>query len=270
VTGHESRLHSPGHREDRPVLLAYVDESGNTGPLTTRGASQTYTLGSVLIHADRWPAAFEELLSFRRRLKEKFGLPLRSEIKANYLRHNSGDLRSLALGPGARYIMYRAHLRMLQHLPARAFAIVVDKRTTKASPSGYFDIAWEALLQRLERTSNHEQATFTVVHDEGENDAIRKWVRRARRYLTAGSAFGSGSLQMAAGLLVDDPTPRRSHHSYFIQLTDLVAYAAFRAHIPPGRTSTVCPPSMWDEIGPATHTAVTRLVPRSRPGVVLR
>jgi len=252
------------------MLVAYVDESGNTGDVNS-GGSLTYALGSVLIDADRWPGAFDEMLLFRRRLRDSFGLPMRAEVKASYLLRNGGDLRPLGLGPGARRIIYRAHMRVLTQLPARAFAIVVDKRPGHRMPSGPFDLAWEGLLQRLERTSTEERATFAIFHDEGEDDAIRKWVRRARRHLTAGSAYGLGSFTNPARLIVDDPVPRRSKQSYFIQMADLVAYAAFRAVIAPGPAiAQVCPQGMWDEIGPATHSAVARLVPRSRPGIVLR
>ncbi len=253
------------------MLLAYIDESGNTGPVPA-GGSLTYALGCVLVDADQWPDAFDELLDFRRRIRTKFGVPMRAEVKANYLLRNSGDLRPLALGPGARRVIYRAHLESLSTLPARAFAVVVDKRSrTNAAPDAIFDLAWEALLQRLERTSSHEKATFAVLHDERENDAIRRWTRRSRRYLTAGSALGSGTLSNPARRLVDDPVPRKSSGSYFIQLADLVAYASFRAVVPPGGSiATVCPSDMWDSIGPATHTAVASLRPRSRPGIVLR
>ncbi len=179
--------------------------------------------------------------------------------------------RPVNLGVGARHVIYRAHLRVLQQLPVRAFGIVVDKRGRNLSPAGCFDLAWEGLLQRLERTSSRENVTFVVIHDEGENDAVRRWVRRARRYLTAGSAFGTGGLQLAARLLIDEPVPRRSSQSYFIQAADLVAYAAFRAVVPPSAgIARICPEQMWDEIGPATHKPVSSLKQRSRPGIVLR
>lgn len=257
--------------DDASVLLAYIDESGNTGAVLT-GGSLTYTLGCVLVEADIWPDAFDQMLDFRRRIKAKFGIQMRSEIKANYLLRNSGDLRRYALGPEARRIIYRAHMSVLAQLPARAFAVVVDKRKEPAlSPTGYFDRAWETLLQRLERTSYYEKATFAVLHDEGEDDAIRRWVRRSRRHLTSGSAFGPGLLTNPARRLVDDPVPRRSSQSYFIQLADLVAYAAFRAVIPPGPTlAQVCPDTTWDAIGTATHAPVAGLKPRSKPGIVLR
>lgn len=252
------------------MLIAYVDESGNTGP-PNAGGSLTFTLGCVLVDAERWPHTFDQLLSFRRRVREKFGIRMRSEIKANYLLRNAGDLRPYNLGEGARKIVYRAHLRALAMVQVRAFAIVVDKRNSNASPTECFTTAWETLLQRLERTSKYEHSAFQVMHDEGENDAIRRHVRKARRYLTAGSAYGTGTLSNPAAFLVDDPVPRQSNHSYFIQLADLLAYAAFRSVIPPGpNIASVCPPSMWTEVGAATHTAVARLRPRAAPGIVYR
>ncbi|GAB3889261.1 DUF3800 domain-containing protein [Terrabacter terrigena] len=254
------------------MLLAYVDESGNTGD-PAAGGSHTYTLGCVLVDAETWTPAFDELVQLRRRLKAHFGLKVRDEVKANFLLRGSGALRGLGLGPRGHYVIYRAHLQTLARMPGtRAFAIVVDKRHGKwQSATQTFDLGWEGLLQRLTLTSRYEQASFMVMHDQGEDEAVRKWVRRSRRYLTAGSAFGTGRLTFKADRLVDDPSPRLSHQSYFIQMADLVAYAAFRAHIPPSASlATTCPPTMWDEIGTATHAAVNSRVARAKPGIVIR
>ena len=252
------------------MLIAYIDESGNTGD-PSKGGSMTFTLGCVLVDADTWPETFDSLLRFRRRLRDKFGIHMRAEIKANYLLRNGGDLRRYALGHGARHMIYRAHMRVLADLGVRAFAIVVDKRANYTNPAACFDLAWEGLLQRLERTSTYESTRFIVVHDEGENDAVRRWVRRARRHLTAGSAYGGGTIVAPAALLIDDPVPRQSTQSYFIQVADLLAYAAFRSVVPPGRNiETICPQGMWGEVGDATHRKVAALKPRAAAGIVLR
>lgn len=252
------------------MLLAYIDESGNTGAVGS-GGSLTYTLGCVLVDADLWPSAFDEILDFRRRVKTKFGVHMRAEIKAQYLTRSSGDLRPYALGAGARHLIYRAHMSVMTQLPARAFAVVVDKRNQALTPAQCFDMAWETLLQRLERTSTYEKCTFAVLHDEGDNDAVRRWVRQSRRFLTSGSIYGGGQNNNPARRLVDDPVPRKSNQSYFIQLADLVAYAAFRSVVPPGgNIARVCPQSMWDHIGTATHAAVNIRKPRAAQGIVLR
>ncbi|NMO56757.1 DUF3800 domain-containing protein [Actinoplanes sp. TBRC 11911] len=251
------------------MLIAYIDESGNTGDID-QGGSLTYSLGCVLVNSQAWPESFNDLLMFRRRVRDKFGIPMRVELKANYLLRNGGPIRDLGLAPAARNVIYRAHMRVLTDLGARVFGVVIDKRNTIAQPAAVFDLAWETLLQRLERASFYGRQPFMIMHDEGEDLQIRKLVRRARRYLTAGSMYGAGSLVNAAKKLIDDPVPRRSDHSYFIQLADLVAYAAFRNTVAPGRNiATVCPQGMWHEIGAAIRTETNRFS-GGTPGIVVR
>jgi hypothetical protein len=255
------------------VLIAYVDESGNTGNIS-EGGSETFTLGCLLIHSRDWPASFDALLAFRRRIRDRFGVPMRAEIKASHLLRCSGVIRDLGLAPAVRRLIFRAHMRELENLNTKAFGIVIDKRTSTATPDHIFDLGWETLLQRLERASqfagHDEDGPFMIMHDEGENDQIRRLVRKARRRLTAGSAYGPGSLSHAAWKLIDDPVPRRSEQSYFIQLTDLVAYAAFRDTVPPSKNvATVCPGTMWQEIGDAIRAETNYLKPGT-PGIVVR
>ena len=50
--------------------------------------------------------------------------------------------------------------------------------------------------------------------------------------------------------LLDDPVSRNSTQSYFVQLADLAAYAAFRRHYPPpARPVQIVPKMMWSELG---------------------
>lgn len=252
------------------MFIAYVDETGDTGSLTKSGASQCYALGCVLVNLDAWPDAFDGIIEFRRRVRGTFGLPMRAEVKANYLIRSSGPLRKIGLPPAQRNVIYRAHLRTLNDLGARAFAVVVDKRRENRSPSDTFHVAWEALLNRLERTSTYESSPFMIIHDEGENDAVRRVGRKARRHLTAGRRYGGGSFTLPAKALIDDPVPRTSKNSYFIQMADLVAYAGWRAYMPPSTSvAAVAPGDIWGDLGNAIHRDVNR-ISGGTPGVVLR
>lgn len=154
-------------------------------------------------------------------------------------------------------------MRMHAKLPARTFAVLIRKpelRTVRpdANPR---DIAWEYMLQRLERVMSKERTTMLLVHDEGEQATIRKLARKARRAGTAGSAFGTGTLKVPARLLIDDPVPRDSRQSYFLQLADLAAYAAYRHLYPaPSRAGvTLVPSGMWLELGEAIHRPANQL-----------
>lgn len=249
--------------------MAYADESGDTG--RAKGSSLTYSVGCVLVDVDDWPDAFNGLLEFRRRIRDTYRVPMRAEIKATTLVGGGGPLRPLNLSPSERSLIYRAHLREMHQLKLRAFAVVIDKRSPDLDGVNIGELAWTTLLERLERVSFYEKTGFSLTHDEGEDLLIRKVARKARRRITAGSAYGTGSLTLKAKHLVDDPVPRRSDTSYFVQLADLVAYAGFRTLIVPGKNvAAVVPQFMWRQLGDAVHKPVNSLRSGQEPGVLVR
>lgn len=248
------------------MRLAYVDESGDTGAVAN-GGSRTFTLGCVLVRASQWPAVFDQLIAFRRFIKVRFGVPVRAEIKANYLLRNGGPFRDLGLGEQARAAIYRLHLRLQPKLGIHTMAVVIDK--TKLAPGvDPHERAWTYLFQRLERLAHTDRDTVVVVHDEGEPKAIRRLARKARRAGAAGSMFGTGALPRPFVGLVDDPVERNSRESYLLQLADLNAYAAFRATVPAKSARTVSIVPSWDELGAARYGLANRLA-GGPPGIVL-
>jgi Protein of unknown function (DUF3800) len=130
------------------------------------------------------------------------------------------------------------------------------------------DVAWEFMLQRLERFTTSSDTNVLLVHDEGYAHRVRTLTRKARRAGGAGSMFGTGHLHLPARLIVDDPVPRSSDQSYFLQAADLVAYAAFRRYYPPPpRPGLIVTTTMWDELGSARLWEVNRNI-GGPPGIV--
>lgn len=248
------------------MLIAYVDESGNTG------SSLTYTLGCVLVEAEVWPETFDNLISFRRFLRARFQVPVRAEMKANYLLRNEGPFKALALPEAQRRIIYRQTMRLHAKIGLRTFAVVVRKKEMVEHDSALNarDVAWDYMLQRLRNQTVKPPlgpTTLLLIHDEGEQATIRKLARKARRAGTAGSQFGTGYLKIPFAKLVDDPVSRDSRHSYFIQMADMAAYAAFRRlYPPPPRLVQIVPQSTWDELGDARFDPVA--ASKDPPGIV--
>ncbi|MCA2264788.1 DUF3800 domain-containing protein [Mycobacterium marseillense] len=258
------------------MILAYVDETGDTGDPALGGSSNCYGLGCVLVETDKWSDVFTAVLSLRRNIRARYGIGVRKELKANYLIRGSSHLRDLNLSPNDRHVIYRSHFRVLQQVAepfgVRAFGIVVDKQASPwSSPQDTFDMAWITLLQRLERTSTKRAAELMVIHDQGEDKRVMQAVRRARRHLPAGLHWGTGSVVNPAKYFVEDAIPRSSANSYFVQIADLVAYAAWRTHQHPSPgAAAVCPHTTWNLLGEAIHTPVTSVKPGNAIGVVLR
>lgn len=241
------------------MFFAYVDDSGNSG--APPAGTLSYSLGCVLMEAAKWPALFDDLIAHRRFLWANFGIPVRAELKANYLLRNGGPHFSRhPLSEGARYRVYRGLMRLARKLELKVFGVVVKKdimqqRGILTDPR---QIAWDWMLQRLERFSTKGTTPLLLIHDEGDSLLIRKATRKARRAGTAGSRFGTGVLQVPARFIVDDPVPRQSSQSYFVQLADLAAYAAFRYVYPPGaKLAQIVPTGMWDELGTARFLPVS-------------
>jgi hypothetical protein len=263
------------------VLLAYVDESGDPFGDPAQRGSAAYALGVVVVRDLEWADAFDALINMRRNLKATFGIPARAEVKAAYLVRNEGAMKGLGLSGSQRRYIYRRHFQVMERSSVRAFAIVVDKqRLTQAHDLHRTrELVWNTLFQRLslmhDRDDGSRLSPVLLVHDEGEELTIRKYARRARRYLTAGSAFGTGSIRLSERWLIDDPVSRQSDHSLFVQCADLVAYAATKRLFPGGaRATRVCPPSTWDALGSAIHRPVNALAisrgAAQTPGIVPR
>ena len=231
----------------RRMYLAYVDESGNIG-LGAKG-TKTFTLACVIVDTAKWVETFEALLRYRRYLKRKYGLPMRAEVKANYLLGNRQSFAELGLSEGARRKIYRQFLSLQQTLGLICFAIVIRKDLMVDGGIGCREKAWEFLFQRLERFTTNEKAEMILMYDEGEGEIVRAIARKARRAGLVSSMYGAGYLKRPASLIFDNAVPKKSHQSYFIQLADLNAYAAFRRlYPPPLKVLQIVPTDTWDAL----------------------
>ena len=247
------------------MYLAYIDESGSSGDIA-KGASLTYTLGCVLVTSARWKKVLDGLIGYRRYLKDRFGVPVRAEVKANYLIRNAGVFRGLGLSEQARHSIYRGSMRLCPKLGIHAFGIVIKKQHVYSGDP--HDYAWTFLMQRLERLTRDDTQVL-IVHDEGNDARVRAIARRARRAGIAGSAFGTGYIKVPFSSLVEDPVSRKSHESLFLQVADMVAYSAFRrVYPPPQRKVNIVPTLMWDELGAARLSAVNQRSGGPSPGIV--
>jgi hypothetical protein len=230
--------------QERPVgaEFAYIDETGDTGAVAN-GGSRTYTLGCVLVPMHRWTDSLDYLINLRRNLKTTYGLKMSQEVKANHLVGVKSVYRELGLGDGQVRDIYRRHVDATVQSCSGVGAVVIHKSEINRSDIDVFATAWEYLFTRLRKRTEERQQPLVIVHDQGEEDRVRKHLRRFRRANWQGAQYGS------ARLLVEDPVPRNSQHSYFIQVADLIAYAASRNAVPAtGKTTRVCDATMWDRL----------------------
>lgn len=241
--------------------FAYIDESGNTGD-PKKGGTRTYTLGCLLVPMDRWTDRLDVMVEARRAIAKRYGVRMGDELKANYLLRGRGPLQDLRLGDGQRRDIYQGLLGTANLVGSKTFAVVIDKEHPRMAGRDPFDPSWTYLLQRLRIRSENMGHPIIVVHDDGEAVKVRAVLRRFRRF-----SYAPGGRQVEARLLIEDPIPRASESSYFIQAADLIAYAAFRRiQPPPASRASVCSAAMWDKL----EASWMREASRSRAdGIVL-
>ena len=221
----------------RKVYICYFDESGDPGYINS--LTSAYSLGGVLVQDKSWLRALDDIIRFRRFLRRTFGLQMRDELKASYLIHNNGPFEKLNLGDEIRIKIYDMALKLLTKMNEgqgiHVFAVVIDKKemvNRERQSENPLRIAWDKATERLERFTDAKRDTCTIFPDEGNHVAIRTIIRKKRRISIVPSRYGTPPLSRPASLVVEDPSMRISRTSYFIQLADLIAYAAHRAIYP--------------------------------------
>ncbi len=176
-------------------------------------------------------------------MRATFGLQMREEIHAATMISHPGPLVRIARNDRLTIIRL-----FLDELAKMSFLSVINVRVDKqGKPAGYdpFERAWEALIERFENTLSWRnfprpnnllgQDVGMIFCDAADEAALRGLYRRMRAYNPIPhmrQSFASGYRQLPLTRIVEDPTIRHSHHSYFIQAADTAAFALYQHYAP--------------------------------------
>jgi hypothetical protein len=214
------------------MYLLYVDESGDIG--INGSPSRYFVLSGFVVHELKWNETLETIITFRKHLRNKYGLKLREEIHSAVFIHKPGEMRRIA--KSLRLRILREAIDFQAALPdINIINIVVDK-SGKAQEYDVFDTAWSTLVQRFHNTISYRnfpgpqnaQDFGLLVVDQTDEKKLRNLVRKMRKYNPIPNRGGVGYRSMPITTLVEDAVHRNSLHSYFIQLADINAFFLFQ------------------------------------------
>lgn len=219
----------------------YVDESGDAGMVNS--PTRYFVLTGIVVHELRWAPYLEQLISFRHRMRDTFGLRAREEFHAAGMLTKPGPL--VRIKRQDRLTMIRSFANELANMPdLNIVNVVVDKQG--AAPDDYdpFAMAWKILTQRLDNTMRYrnfrgpanQDERGMILADHTNDKKLMQLTRQMRRYnpIPNQPKFGLGYRDMPISVLVDDPSFRNSAHSYFIQAADLAAFLLYQRIAPNG------------------------------------
>ncbi|HPF34887.1 MAG TPA: DUF3800 domain-containing protein [Candidatus Krumholzibacteria bacterium] len=207
--------------------IAYYDESGDDG--YPEFSSPLFVLTTCYLHYGNWQEAVDRCTGFRRYLKDTYGLPVKFEIHTRPLLLNKRPYRALGLATEQRISIVSDACRLIAHLPLRIINVAIIKRNISGNDYGVLDRAFTYSIQRIENdldpTRNPERR-FLIITDPGRLGIMRKTARRVRKFNYIPSRFGSAYRQEIR-TLIEDPLPKDSKESHFIQICDLVSYIVY-------------------------------------------
>lgn len=216
-----------GNRTIR-MHIAYYDEAGDDG--FPKYSSPLFVLTVLYLHYMNWKPAFEQVQDFRRKLRSSYGLPVKTEMHAKYFMLNKDPYTALKLSDQTRIDIVGLFCDLIASLDVRIINIAIVKPRILKQDYEVLDTALKYSVQRIEndlKPAVDAQNKFLIITDEGRVGKMRKTTRRVQRINYIPSKFGASSYRSDIRALIEDPLPKNSAESHFIQLADVVAQIVY-------------------------------------------
>lgn len=210
------------------MWLAYYDESGDDG--YPRFSSPLFALSALYMHYTDWKADYQAIRDVRRQLKKSYGLPVKQEIHTKYLLLNKGPYKKLNLSDADRIAIVDACCHLIASLSAQAINVCIVKPRVKKTDYEVLRTALTYSVQRIEndlKPWDDPEHQFLIITDSGRVGKMRKTTRRVQVFNPIPSKLTRGSYRREIQALIEDPLPKDSKESYFIQLSDVLAYVVY-------------------------------------------
>ncbi len=211
--------------------ILYVDESGDAGKFE-EGISQNsrhFILSGLIVSQDDWLQCLEGLKSFRKFIKQEYGLNLKEEIHASELIRVNKIEAYRKIKKRKRIEIFK---KFIEELPiifnkGKVINICIDKSKFD-STRDIQELAWGRLIQRFNTfLSKSVRDKGIIISDTTDEVLVRGLLRKMRIYNPVPSHYG-GTRNIPTDNILEDPFLRDSKHSYFIQAVDTIAQALYR------------------------------------------
>jgi hypothetical protein len=223
------------------MYLVYVDESGDDG--LRPGGTDWFVISGVIVHESYWNEIFQRFLDLRRNLSRSFSIPQRIAFHATDIVNGHGDFHHSKYGLNAhdRFDLYRQIIEFLAQLQEiRVLNVCIRKRQIPSPNAQVFEWAWEKFIQRFQTFLERGGSGLDTDNDYGflltdrtHDVQLRRLMRKLRAFNYVPSMIpGAPRRKLLVTRLLDDPIPRESTQSYFVQMADLIAYALARKVFP--------------------------------------
>jgi len=207
------------------MYLAYFDESGDDG--YPKYSSELFVLTSAYFHHQKWQEIFNSIKEFRKQLKQVFSIPIKLEFKAREFILNKNPYRDLNISNDNKKRVFNLIADFLGNTDVKFINIVINKKKIPGQEYPVLENAMKFNIQRIENDLAIDPLNkFLIITDEGRVGKMRHTTRKIQRINIIPSKF-IGRYRKEIKLMIEDPLPKKSQESYFIQMCDFIAFIVY-------------------------------------------
>ena len=177
------------------------------------------------MHQDKWKSNFLMIKDFRKYLKKKYNFPLKMEMHTKHFLTDKNPYRELNLDRDQKRILLADYFKLVSKLDLKVINIVINKGKIKKNNYDILNTALTYSIQRIENdlNINYPDSRFIVLTDPGRLGKMRATTRKIQAINYTPSKFGEPYNNPIKKML-EDPLPKDSKESYFIQIFDMISY----------------------------------------------
>ena len=207
------------------MFLVYVDETGDDG--YPAYSSPLFALTTFYSDCDEWQSTFDAFKKFRYSLKQQYNLPIKMEMHTKQFVLNKKPYLDLRLTEDQRMEIMEKYCNFIASMNGKFINVVIDKKKIPNKDYNVLDTALRYLIQRLENDLRGRNGKFLMITDEGRVGKMRDTARKMRVINYVPSRFGTNAQLLPIKTMIEDPLPKDSRQSYFIQLADFVSFLVY-------------------------------------------
>lgn len=209
------------------MYIAYYDESGDDG--FPQYSSQFFVLSALYLHHLNWRKVYETIQIFRKQLKTDYRIPVNWEIHTKYLLLNKNPYREIGLSNQDRIGIIDLLCDLASQLEIKVVNVAINKTKIKRPDYKILDRALTYSVQRIENDLKRIDPVgrFLIITDEGRVGKMCRTTRKIQKINFIPSRYGPTGYRQEIELLIEDPLPKSSKESSFIQLADTISYIVY-------------------------------------------
>lgn len=215
---------------DGDFYFIYLDETGDDG--WPKYSSELFVITAVYFPYSAWQALYDQIHSFRAALKRKYSFPVKLEMHTRNFVLNKYPYKELGHSNERRKEIFEEYIKFISNLEIKAVNVCIDK--SKLDPVNYgsfevLDCTLRYCIQRVHNdlTNNNKDSKAIIITDEGRIGKMTRTIRKMKKYNLIPSKIHEGTYQNELKTIIEDPLPKKSQQSYFIQLSDMISYLIY-------------------------------------------